>query len=90
MAIAGFSKKDVSVRVVDNEIKVKGEKTEKHENVKYHMKELSNRAFAKSIAIPKNIDNAKIDAKFENGVLEITLPKVEKSNSGSVREVVIS
>lgn len=86
MAVAGFDKKDIHVRIVDGEIKVKGEKAVSKDNAKYHLKELSNRAFAKSISIPKTINAEKIKAKVNNGILEIEMPKTEKTTDTS-REI---
>jgi len=43
----------------------------------YYLKEISSGAFSRSIRLPKNIDESKINAEFKNGVLTITIPKTE-------------
>lgn len=83
MALAGYDKKDIEIKVEENEVKVSGVKKSQYENAKYHMKELSNRSFAKTITIPKNVNSDKVEAKFNNGVLEITLPKVNKDKDST-------
>ena len=81
MAIAGFGKKDVEIKISDNEMKVSGVKKVQHADAKYHVKELANRAFAKTISIPKSVDVEKIEAIFEDGVLKILLPKLEEKKT---------
>ena len=68
---------DIDVSVVDNVLTVKGEKkseTEKKE-ADYHMVERSYGAFTRSLTLPYEVDASKVDAKFDKGVLKITLPK---------------
>jgi HSP20 family protein len=40
--------------------------------------------FSRVFSLPQNINSDSIEAKFENGVLEITLPKEEKSTSKKI------
>jgi len=75
MAVAGLKKEDIKIKVEENQVKVEGGKQVKYENAKYHVRELSSRAFAKTISIPRTVNGDKIDAKFEDGVLEIYMPK---------------
>jgi HSP20 family protein len=49
------------------------------ENVQVHRQERTVGAFSRSIRLPKLLDLEKIEANFDNGVLQITLPKQAKS-----------
>jgi len=88
VAAAGLGKEDLEVRVDDNKLVIRGKKKSKYDNAKYHIRELASRSFEKRINLPSIIDKDKIKAKFEEGILEINLPKAEK-NEGSVRQVTI-
>ena len=57
---------------------LKGEKKAETEvkEEDYYCCERSYGSFFRSIALPSNVDTKKIDASYENGVLEVTLPKV--------------
>lgn len=78
--LAGVPKDKVSVTVNDdNIITIKGVKEfEKKNEVKVCCK--SERAygeFTRSFQLPGNTDNSKIEAKYENGILFLTIPKIE-------------
>ena len=68
---------DIDVSVVDNVLTVKGEKKSETEkkDTDYHMVERSYGAFIRSLTLPYAVDASKVDAKFDKGVLKITLPK---------------
>ena len=75
--LPGMTESDIDVSVVDNVLTVKGEKkSEKEEkDADYHMVERSYGAFTRSLTLPYEVDASKVDAKFNKGVLKITLPK---------------
>jgi len=81
--VPGVEEKDVTVTVADGKLTLRGEKkTETEEKKKdYHMKERSYGAFERSFRIPDGVDADKISAAFENGVLNVTLPKLAKAKS---------
>lgn len=78
--IPGMDKKDVQIEVNDNVVTVKGERhSERDQNDKdYHFTERRFGSFRRSVAIPGGFVNENVSAKFENGVLTITLPKQEE------------
>ena len=78
--IPGMDKKDVQIEVSDNVVTVKGERrSEREQNDKdYHLTERRFGSFRRSVAIPGGFTNENVSAKFENGVLTITLPKQEE------------
>jgi len=80
LELAGVPKDRVSVTVNDdNIITIKGVKEfEKKNEVKVCCK--SERAygeFTRSFQLPDNTDNTKVEAKYENGILFLTIPKIE-------------
>lgn len=78
--VPGLKKDEVHIEVADNVLTIKGErKSEQEQKEKnFHRVERSFGSFARSVALPAGFDNTKVSAKFENGVLTITLPKPEE------------
>lgn len=79
--LPGLEEKDIQVTHSDNELVLEGEKKiEKRDpKDKDHVIESSYGTFRRVIGMPATIDLSKIDAKFKNGVLTITLPKTDKA-----------
>lgn len=76
--LPGCNKNDVHVSLHDDILSIKGErKFEENKNdEKYHFSEKFYGSFERQIHMPENlVDKEKVDAKFENGVLTITLAK---------------
>ena len=76
-----MNEKDIEVKIENNVLTIKGEKklerVEKKEN--YHLIESSYGSFSRSFTLPSNVDADKATAKYEKGVLKITLPKKEEA-----------
>jgi len=81
--VPGAKPEDIDISLSDNLLTVKGEKkSEKDEKRKnYHMMERSYGAFQRSVRLPAEVDESKVDARFENGLLKITLPKAPEARS---------
>ncbi|WP_457748959.1 Hsp20/alpha crystallin family protein [Sulfurimonas sp.] len=78
--LAGVDKKNIKLSIDDNKIlTLKGEKKEsKEEKSKdFVKKEIFYGEFQKAIQLPENIDESKLETKFENGILTVTIPKTE-------------
>jgi HSP20 family protein len=76
--LPGMKEEDIDVSIVGDDLVIRGEKkTEsevKEEN--YYRQERSYGSFYRSIPLPSTVDASKIEANTEDGVLEVTLPKV--------------
>jgi HSP20 family protein len=75
--LPGMKEDDIDVSIVGDTLTIKGEKkteTEvKEEN--YYRSERAYGSFLRSIPIPSGVDSSKIEANYENGVLEVTMLK---------------
>jgi HSP20 family protein len=75
--LPGVDEKDVSVTLANGMLTIKGEKKhekeEKGEN--YYMAERSFGSFERSIRLPDTVDEGKVEAKFDKGVLKVTAVK---------------
>jgi HSP20 family protein len=79
--VPGVDKKDLEVSMTENTVTIKGKTSheEKEEKGDYYRCEISRGAFTRTVALPSDIDTAKAKASFRDGILELTIPKVEKS-----------
>ena len=77
--LPGVEEKDVEVKVEENTLTLSGErKYEKEtEEENLHRVERAYGSFLRSFTLPDTVDTEKIGAKYDKGVLEITIPKVE-------------
>ena len=75
--LPGLEEKNIEVKLTNGTLSITGEKREeKEEKTKdYHVKERSYGSFHRSFSVPDSVDAGKIEAKFKNGVLTVTLPK---------------
>ncbi len=78
--LPGLKEEDLDVSVGDGSLTIKGEKKTENEvkEEDYHWSERSYGSFVRTIGFPSTADAGKIEAHYENGVLEITLPKVSE------------
>jgi len=81
--LPGLSEKEVEVTFDDGLLTIRGEKKVVRDEKKetWHVTERSSGSFARRLSLSAAIDQAKIEAKFEKGVLTVNLPKqsVEQS-----------
>jgi len=75
--LPGMKEEDIDVSVIGDTLTIKGERKAESEvkEEDYYCCERSYGSFFRSIAIPSNVDAKKIEANYENGVLEVSLPK---------------
>jgi len=78
--LPGLSTADVSVRVDDNVLSLKGERKRDAgiNSEDYHLIERSYGHFRRSFVLPDNVDRDKVEAKFKHGVLFISIPKLKR------------
>jgi HSP20 family protein len=80
VAAPGLNKEDFKIEINENSLTISGERKISNEkkDKNYHSIETQYGSFSRSFSLPENVDGAKINAKYNNGILELTLPKDEK------------
>ena len=75
--LPGMEEKDIDLSIEDGLLTISGEKKAETEETDkgYYLKECSYGTFSRSVRLPDNIADDKIEAKFKKGVLTIDLPK---------------
>jgi HSP20 family protein len=80
VALPGLKKEDVELDIADNVLTLKGErklKSEKEEG-RYYSFETQYGTFKRSFKLPKNVDQTKVNASFQDGILKIDLLKIDE------------
>lgn len=82
--LPGIKKEDVDINLdsKNNLLTIKAKRQFKNEvnEEKYHKVESFFGSYERSFYLPKNVDKENVVAKTENGVFELTLPKIEKTD----------
>ena len=78
--LPGLSEDDVQIEVRDNVLTVSGERRADFEDKQngYYRVERAFGSFSRSLTLPEGVDAEAIQASFDNGVLEVTIPKPEQ------------
>lgn len=84
--LPGARKEDVNVEVTDGVITIHGEKKSEREEKKEKQRYVERRygSFSRSFSLPGDADADRMDAKFADGVLTVTIPKTERSKPQTV------
>lgn len=89
MSAPGLKKEDFNVELSNNVLTISCEKKEedetKDEDGRYTRREFIYQSFSRSFNLPETIDHEKIDAKYEDGILTLSIPKMEKLIPNSKR-----
>jgi len=78
--LAGINPKNVQINIEDSVLNIEG-RGEKHREVdenNYYRKEVRSGSFHRMISLPTSVSTDKTVAKYEEGILRITMPKKEK------------
>lgn len=77
--LPGFEKADVDVRVTDHTLHVEAEHEESVDegDGEYLRRERRHESMRRSIRLPEEVDKENVDARMNNGVLTVTVPKTE-------------
>jgi HSP20 family protein len=94
VAAPGMTKKDFKIELDGNMLTISSEKSdqrEEKEDEKYTRKEFSYQSFYRTFNLPKEVvDSEKIEAKYENGLLHLMIPKKEEAKQRPPRLIQIS
>lgn len=87
-ALPGMSKDDIEISFNSGALTISGERKMEHEENgrKYHRIESRFGKFSRSLPLPGDmVDHEKITAKYENGVLNVTIPKVKEKAAKKIK-----
>jgi len=85
--LPGVEKKDIDISLTKSSVTIKGQTSheEKEEKGDYYRCEISKGSYLRTLTLPSDVDDKKAKAKFKDGVLELTLPKLEVAERHSIK-----
>ena len=91
LAAPGLKKENFKINVDGNMLTISSEKEENKEekDKKFTRKEYSYSSFSRCFTLPEEINQAKIEAKYEDCVLKISLPRKEGVNKPAAKQIVV-
>lgn len=77
--IPGIKASELAITAVRNRVSLAGKRElpKEHEHASYHRRERGEGAFNRAVTLPSEVDTARVDARYTDGVLLLTLPKSE-------------
>ncbi|MBR5957859.1 MAG: Hsp20/alpha crystallin family protein [Salinivirgaceae bacterium] len=93
MAVPGFDKKDFKINLDHNVLTIASEKKVENEHKngeRYTCREYSYQSFSRSFTLPDAANGDKISAKYENGILNVEIPKREEAKPKPMRQIAIA
>jgi len=80
LAVPGMKKDDFNIDVEVNMLTISSEKevSKEEKDEKYNRKEYSYSSFSRSFTLPEEVNREKIEAKYEDGLLKLVLPKKDE------------
>jgi len=88
----GFKKNDFKIDVDVNTMTISAESEEeiKDENKRYTRKEFKRTEFSRVFTLPESVNMEKIEAKYDNGILNIILPKLDEAKAKKTQNIQVS
>ncbi len=91
LAVPGMKKDDFNIDVDGNMLTISSEKeeTKEEKEKKFTRKEYNYSSFSRSFTLPEEINKEKIEAKYEEGVLKLLLPRREEAKKTSAKHIAV-
>lgn len=91
LAVPGMKKDDFKIDVEGNMLTISSEKetTKEDKDKKFTRKEYNYSSFSRTFTLPEEINKEKIEAKYEEGVLKITLPRREEAKKIAAKHIAV-
>lgn len=93
MAVPGFEKNDIRVELNNDLLTISSEKKIENEtrgDEQFTKREFSYQSFNRSFTLPATVENDKIMAKYENGILRVIIPKSEATRPKPTKQITIT
>ena len=92
LAAPGMNKEDFSIDIEGNMLSISASKEEEKEEQekRYTRKEYNFSSFSRSFTIPEEVHKEKIEAKYDDGVLSLSLPKSEQAKKSNGHRISVN
>lgn len=82
--VPGLKAEDLNIQILDNVVSIEGA-YKADENADFIVNEIQQGAFRRTLQMPAPINAEKVEAKIENGILTLTLPKAESAKPKKIK-----
>ena len=91
LAVPGMKKSDFNIDISGNMLTISSEQEEKIEEKekRYTRKEYNYSSLSRSFTLPDEVNKEKIEAKYEDGILKLTLPRKEEAKSLAAKHIAV-
>ena len=91
LAVPGMKKEDFKIDIDGNMLTISSakEETKEEKEKRFTRKEYNYSSFSRSFTLPDEVNREKIDAKYEDGVLKITLPRKEEVKNPAAKQIAV-
>lgn len=85
--LPGVDKKDINITIANNILTLEASmsKEEKEEKAEYYRQEICRGSYQRTFELPAAVKENEAKATFKNGILELTIPKVEKTKRSTIK-----
>lgn len=93
LAAPGFSKSDFKIELNHDQLTISSEKnvdTETKRDEQFTKREFSYQSFSRTFTLPSTVEADKIRAKYENGILYVSIPKKEEAKPKPPKQITIA
>lgn len=92
LAVPGMKKSDFKIDVDGNMLTISSEKeeTKEEKGKKFNRKEYNFSSFSRSFSLPDEVNKEKIDARYEDGILKISLPRNESVKKTTAKQITVN
>lgn len=91
LAVPGFKKEEIKIELDKDVLTISSEMKQEETNVDYTRREFHHSSFTKKFQLPENLVNGeKVQARYEDGILRVELPKMEEAKAKPARAIEIA
>lgn len=93
MAVPGLKKSDFNISVDNLLLSISAEVKSEYENIdneNYTRREFGYSSFKRTFTLPESVETDKISAKYDDGILKVTLPKREEAKKKPLKNIKVS
>ena len=85
--LPGVKKDDLDISLTNNSLTIKAttEQEKEDKEGEFHRREISRGSFVRTLALPADVDREQAKAKFEDGLLKLTVPKMQPAKRHSIK-----
>lgn len=85
--VPGIKPNELSISAVRNRVSLAGKREiqPEHDRVSYHRKERAEGSFDRTVTMPTEVDADRVDARYADGILTLTLPKAEHARVKTIK-----